>query len=123
MFRYLYCRFHCLFFRMISFLVKTRSFFFFFLMIRPPPRATRTDTLFPYTTLFRSRSAWWIGANPCREIYRRRASDAVGRETLRCAGAAESVDRYAAKRRRAIERLALPALSRGLFQLCAERHE
>src|SRR3546814_12858287 len=23
-------------------------------MIRPPPRATRTDTLFPYTTLFRS---------------------------------------------------------------------
>src|SRR3546814_9446872 len=23
-------------------------------MIRPPPRSTRTDTLFPYTTLFRS---------------------------------------------------------------------
>src|SRR3546814_1092567 len=30
-------------------------FFFFFLMIRRPPRSTRTDTLFPYTTLFRSR--------------------------------------------------------------------
>src|SRR3546814_5784300 len=29
--------------------------FFFFLMIRRPPRSTRTDTLFPYTTLFRSR--------------------------------------------------------------------
>src|SRR3546814_4932206 len=27
---------------------------FFFLMIRLPPRSTRTDTLFPYTTLFRS---------------------------------------------------------------------
>src|SRR3546814_14000781 len=27
---------------------------FFFLMIRRPPRPTRTDTLFPYTTLFRS---------------------------------------------------------------------
>src|SRR3546814_15155662 len=26
----------------------------FFLMIRLPPRSTRTDTLFPYTTLFRS---------------------------------------------------------------------
>src|SRR3546814_10638119 len=26
----------------------------FFLMIRPPPRSTRTDTLFPYTPLFRS---------------------------------------------------------------------
>src|SRR3546814_7836213 len=30
------------------------SFFLFFLMIRRPPRSTRTDTLFPYTTLFRS---------------------------------------------------------------------
>src|SRR3546814_1762270 len=30
------------------------SLFFFFLMIRRPPRSTRTDTLFPYTTLFRS---------------------------------------------------------------------
>src|SRR3546814_14691209 len=28
--------------------------FVFFLMIRRPPRSTRTDTLFPYTTLFRS---------------------------------------------------------------------
>src|SRR3546814_1391591 len=28
--------------------------FSFFLMIRRPPRSTRTDTLFPYTTLFRS---------------------------------------------------------------------
>src|SRR3546814_17114514 len=27
---------------------------FFFLMIGRPPRSTRTDTLFPYTTLFRS---------------------------------------------------------------------
>src|SRR3546814_5702829 len=30
---------------------------FFFLIIRRPPRSTRTDTLFPYTTLFRSRSS------------------------------------------------------------------
>src|SRR3546814_16141093 len=30
--------------------------FFFFLMIRRPPRSTRTDTLFPYTTLFRSQT-------------------------------------------------------------------
>src|SRR3546814_8846040 len=29
-------------------------FVIFFLMIRRPPRSTRTDTLFPYTTLFRS---------------------------------------------------------------------
>src|SRR3546814_12159758 len=32
------------------------QFLFFFLMIRRPPRSTRTDTLFPYTTLFRSKS-------------------------------------------------------------------
>src|SRR3546814_15588565 len=30
------------------------SFCVFFVMIRRPPRSTRTDTLFPYTTLFRS---------------------------------------------------------------------
>src|SRR3546814_8398435 len=30
----------------------------FFLMIRRPPRTTRTDTLFPYTTLFRSQSPY-----------------------------------------------------------------
>src|SRR3546814_8149350 len=33
---------------------------FCFLMIRRPPRSTRPDTLFPYTTLFRSRPA--VGA-------------------------------------------------------------
>src|SRR3546814_11671523 len=31
---------------------------FCFLMIRRPPRSTRTDTLFPYTTLFRSAADW-----------------------------------------------------------------
>src|SRR3546814_15587573 len=34
-------------------------FIFFFLMIRRPPRSTRTDTLFPYTTLFRSDWPFW----------------------------------------------------------------
>src|SRR3546814_12349841 len=42
------------------------SSFFFFLMIRRPPRSTRTDTLFPYTTLFRSdrRPAGWTPQRP-----------------------------------------------------------
>src|SRR3546814_2701296 len=39
------------FFFVLSFI---HFLFFFFLMIRRPPRSTRTDTLFPYTTLFRS---------------------------------------------------------------------
>src|SRR3546814_5517998 len=34
---------------------------FFFLMIRRPPRSTRTDTLFPYTTLFRSNRLDLVG--------------------------------------------------------------
>src|SRR3546814_10585649 len=34
----------------------------FFLMIRRPPRSTRTDTLFPYTTLFRSSALLQGGA-------------------------------------------------------------
>src|SRR3546814_17501785 len=50
--------------------------FFFFLMIRRPPRSTRTDTLFPYTTLFRSASAsqaskrWNSSAtSACSKVY------------------------------------------------------
>src|SRR2546430_7453695 len=53
-------------------------FFFFFLMIRRPPRST----LFPYTTLFRSRWAWCDrredGTRPspkCRRSQKRRPRD------------------------------------------------
>src|SRR3546814_6390883 len=35
-------------------------YFVFFLMIRRPPRSTRTDTLFPYTTLFRSHDVYGL---------------------------------------------------------------
>src|SRR3546814_7292077 len=46
-------------------------------MIRRPPRSTRTDTLFPYTTLFRSPGSRSPGHRPrrCRE----RAATAGGR--------------------------------------------
>src|SRR3546814_14586818 len=40
---------------------------FFFLMIRRPPRSTRTATLFPYTTLFRSST---MPIKPVRRIAR-----------------------------------------------------
>src|SRR3546814_14795429 len=46
----------------LLFLVSDSFCLFFFLMIRRPPRSTRTDTLFPYTTLFRSRPE----PHPCR---------------------------------------------------------
>src|SRR3546814_4768145 len=39
---------------LIEFMSGEVAFVFFFLMRRRPPRSTRTDTLFPYTTLFRS---------------------------------------------------------------------
>src|SRR3546814_2314039 len=43
--------------------------FFLFLMIRRPPRSTHTDTLFPYTTLFRSApSAFWLSLRPDRTL-------------------------------------------------------
>src|SRR3546814_19491820 len=38
----------------LSLRVSSVLLYVFFLMIRRPPRSTRTDTLFPYTTLFRS---------------------------------------------------------------------
>src|SRR3546814_5149404 len=53
---------------------------FFFLMIRRPPRSTRTDTLFPYTTLFRSKapaisSRWQSDA---RSVGAKRKAGVVG---------------------------------------------
>src|SRR3546814_7435854 len=50
---------------MIVLIICTLYSCFCFLMIRRPPRSTRTDTLFPYTTLFRSaltrEMAWEFG--------------------------------------------------------------
>src|SRR3546814_19060928 len=42
---------------------------FFFLMIRRPPRSTRTDTLFPYTTLFRSKASVSSQAAPIESLF------------------------------------------------------
>src|SRR3546814_5561220 len=39
---------------MINYILNSFLYLLCFLMIRRPPRSTRTDTLFPYTTLFRS---------------------------------------------------------------------
>src|SRR3546814_6333084 len=40
--------------------------------LRRPPRSTRTDTLFPYTTLFRSPSIGWAGGRRFQRIGLRR---------------------------------------------------
>src|SRR3546814_1062441 len=57
-------------------------FFFFFLMIRRPPRSTRTDTLFPYTTLFRSRRGA-RGESPRHASWRARGPAAGSRRPRR----------------------------------------
>src|SRR3546814_1492715 len=41
---------------------------FFFFMIRRPPRSTRTDPLFPYSTLFRSALTSWIEPSRSRTV-------------------------------------------------------
>src|SRR3546814_8222881 len=50
--------------------------FCFFLMIRRPPRSTRTDTLFPYTTLFRSEDEARALVRQCLPRPRRRPGEA-----------------------------------------------
>src|SRR3546814_12715009 len=45
----------CFFLSLVCSMLHMCVILLFFLMIRRPPRSTRTDTLFPYTTLFRSR--------------------------------------------------------------------
>src|SRR6188474_1706076 len=80
--------------------------FFFFLMIRRPPRSTRRYTLFPYTTLFRPRTA-----------FTRPAPRGGGRANR---GAAV---RYLALPRRGLGRRAVPAraVRRGAGGRCAAR--
>src|SRR3546814_4555896 len=53
----------------------------FFLMIRRPPRSTRTDTLFPYTTLFRSHRRRRRGDDPADRAVQRAARDRRARRS------------------------------------------
>src|SRR3546814_15954073 len=69
--------------------------FFFFLMIRRPPRSTRTNTLFPYTTLFRSVA----GPRPHRSLGRGQQVHRRNREEP-----APRVRRRRRQRRRAVVR-------------------
>src|SRR3546814_12405732 len=80
----------------------------FFVMIRRPPRSTRTDTLFPYTTLFRSPGH--AAAAIARNLYRLsrllkvpstttiRSEAVLASHWWQTADSAESADRRAAQR-------------------------
>src|SRR3546814_12701 len=60
-------------------LVIVLLFVLFCVMIRRPPRSTRTDTLFPYTTLFRSRLPD-LSALPRHRPDRRLRADVIGHD-------------------------------------------
>src|SRR3546814_10345189 len=76
-------------------------------MIRRPPRSTRTDTLFPYTTLFRS---------PFRRSYMRSSGHRAGGTELR------DLVRRETPRRKTLVRM-LPRLSRRTLHFGAGRSE
>src|SRR3546814_14508815 len=66
-------------------IILARVIFCFFLMIRRPPISTRTDTLFPYTTLFRSAHGGEFGlrprrTRPLRGFWARGVSGAIRRD-------------------------------------------
>src|SRR3546814_11014795 len=74
------------------------SYDVFFLMIRLPPRSTRTDTLFPYTTLFRSHGI--ISHNKTRPIAasdKRRGRVVTGKERGHDADTPDFRDRRSAR--------------------------
>src|SRR3546814_14910301 len=76
-------------------------------MIRRPPRSTRTDTLFPYTTLFRSDAATVGGVRDTRDVPR--LLETVNDRRRGGRGHAQ-VARQLARRHR-------PTLARGLEQV------
>src|SRR3546814_6606867 len=59
-------------------------YLFFLLMIRRPPRSTRTDTLFPYTTLFRSGGAHRPSPQPWQGRVPRESTASAGSSGRSC---------------------------------------
>src|SRR3546814_20142207 len=66
---------------------------FFFLMIRRPPRSTRTDTLFPYTTLFRSHQLLALGKSALAHVAERKPCHGGSVPTIAVQSALEQPDR------------------------------
>src|SRR3546814_1290561 len=89
---------------------------FFFLMIRRPPRSTRTYTLFPYTTLFRS---LWPRRRLCMALSPVRKGSAVFRLRFATVQSDQQCERADEQRRhRPVERFQ-PRRAR---QPAAQRH-
>src|SRR3546814_4661105 len=72
-------------------------------MIRRPPRSTRTDTLFPYTTLFRSTDIDDAAMPPLRHPQSRRAGEREGAGQVRVENRAPILQRDLGQRLRSEE--------------------
>src|SRR3546814_14078423 len=91
------------------------QFVVIFLMIRRPPRTTRTDTRFPYTTLFRSNVGsltYHFGskANLLREIYQRHTAP-MNRRRLELLGEARRIQNPDERLMAILRAYVLPAYS------------
>src|SRR3546814_8088848 len=97
--------------------------FVFFLMLRRPPRSTRTDTLFPYTTLFRSsrvdggESSGPRSADPQPRCGRARDRRPAGMVLGECACADDHRDREARSEEHTSELQSLMRISYAVFCL------
>src|SRR3546814_1886267 len=100
--------------------------FLFFLMIRRPPRSTRTDTLFPYTTLFRSPEPEAQAHDALPDVEQRRARRGIVRvrEVLRQLLEADADRRGEAAQEGVAEigRILDRAVDRRHVELVARRH-
>src|SRR3546814_5194532 len=73
-------------------------------MIRRPPRSTRTDTLFPYTTLVRSRRTAWPGRAALLSPHRPRRDFDAGADRAARTGRAHRADTRGHPRRARVSR-------------------
>src|SRR3546814_1859999 len=94
--------------------------FLFFLMIRRPPRSTRTDTLFPYTTLFRSGRR--RSCAPVRRRDRGRRPEGGGHRNLRPA-APPRADRARRSEEHTSELQSLMRISYAVFCLKKKKNQ
>src|SRR3546814_18200310 len=71
-------------------------------MLRPPPRSTRTYTLFPYTSLFRSAPCPWpVHGSACGQVATDRQNHRSRNEAARCRDVVTARHRPSADRARA----------------------
>src|SRR3546814_12125889 len=90
----------------------------FFLMIRRPPRSTRTDTLFPYTTLFRS-----VSGDRGQRFERRVAGERGGRESRRRGNDLLQIEARRDDLRFEEGAVAMTLVERGARRLVLDRHQ